>query len=567
VRTYDARHSPLIVGRVPLLPISAITEVFSDPSPLEALKRLIEKEQTVQHALRIASKDLSDALDPWLRGELLQNRSAPLRALAYVDRMASRSTPFGIFAGIGMIETGEAGTLSIDEAARRTCTRADMGLMSEMVEALETGAGRGKISYVTNEAAIIRGDRLYVTNIALTTVHSDGGDATTAQIPVSLKNTAAVQFVRELARTPRMRDDLSGALADRFGVTYEQAERLIERLIEAGVVISELRASPVGDPIAYLRERLRVVDPRTGERLDEAIREAKSLDGTPLSARNAQQYRDVEKSFAALCEQSDECPVQIDMLAPFRGQLPTAVLIEIERLAEYLVRFSRVATMETFRKRFEERYEGSERMVPLLELVDPNIGLGVPDPMGYEELKSSGTERDRVAMRLACEGTRGGLMEIELSEADLEELAPPIGNERLPITTEIAFGIAATSPDALTRGNFELTPAAFVATDGGARSLGRFAHLFDANQQARIREVARLGLEEGAITAELSYVPSSARMYNVTIRPTFFDALLPVGVGEGGDGDTIAPSDLWVGIDRNRFFFMVPLARAPGHSS
>ncbi len=60
--------------------------------------------------------------------------------------------------------------------------------------------------------------------------------------------------------------------------------------------------------------------------------------------------------------------------------------------------------------------------------------------------------------------------------------------------------------------------------------------------------------KRAALTAELSYVLSSARMYNVTIRPAFFDALLPIGVGEISDGDTIAPDDLWVGIDRNRFF-------------
>ncbi len=35
----SARHSPLIAGRVPLLPISAIVEIFADPSPLEALRR------------------------------------------------------------------------------------------------------------------------------------------------------------------------------------------------------------------------------------------------------------------------------------------------------------------------------------------------------------------------------------------------------------------------------------------------------------------------------------------------------------------------------------------------
>ena len=182
--TYDARRSQLVAGRVPLLPISAITEIFSDPSPLDALKRSDQKGAEVRHALRIASKDLSDALDPWLRGEPLRSRKAPLRALAYVDRMASRCTPFGLFAGIGMVETGEAGTLSVDEGARRTCTRIDMGLISDMAAALETGPERGKISYLSNAAAIARGERLYVTNLALTSVVNDGAEATTAQIPV-----------------------------------------------------------------------------------------------------------------------------------------------------------------------------------------------------------------------------------------------------------------------------------------------------------------------------------------------------------------------------------------------
>ena len=43
-------------------------------------------------------------------------------------------------------------------------------------------------------------------------------------------------------------------------------------------------------------------------------------------------------------------------------------------------------------------------------------------------------------------------------------------------------------------------------------------------------------------------------MYNVTIRPAFFDALIPIGVGEASDGETVASDDLWVGIDGQRFF-------------
>ena len=192
------------------------------------------------------------------------------------------------------------------------------------------------------------------------------------------KEHAGDSFVREFARTPRTRDDLAASLAERFDAAREETERVIERLIEAGVLISELRASPVGDPIAYLRERIRIVDPKTGERIDEAIREAKSLDATPVSTRSAQQYRDVEETFVALCEDSKEDPYRSTCFHPFMGSFPRRTR-RSRTVCRYLVRFSRVATMEKFRRRFEERYEGLERMVPLLELVDPNIGLGVPD--------------------------------------------------------------------------------------------------------------------------------------------------------------------------------------------
>jgi len=124
---YDARRLPLVVGRTPLLPIRTITKIFAAEEPLQALRDLLEHEPLVRQAIYVASATLSEAIDAWLAGAPLRNRNTPLRALAYVDRMAWRPTPFGICAGIGIIDVGDGTTLRVDVQGRRTRTRPDMG--------------------------------------------------------------------------------------------------------------------------------------------------------------------------------------------------------------------------------------------------------------------------------------------------------------------------------------------------------------------------------------------------------------------------------------------------------
>jgi lantibiotic biosynthesis protein len=550
-RSLDARRMPLVVGRTPLLPLSAVTGVFSAPEPLAALRNLLESTPLVRQALYVASPSLADAVDAWLRGEKLRNADTPLRALAYVARMAARPTPFGLCAGIGTVDVGENTTLAVDEDGRRTHTRPDMGLIADVMASIESSESKRSVSYVANRAAIERGGRLYVTHVKLANYEASGAE----QRPVSLKNTAAVQLVRELAERPQRYDALAGALAERYDAPVEEAERLLERLIEAGVIISELCVSPVGDPIGYTCERVRAVDAQTALALDAALEAAGQLDATPLTQRTVQSYQAAIERFSALSEKPPEHAVQIDMESPFSGTFGAAILEDAERLADYWVRLAPVLTLKRLRERFQERYEGNERMVPLLELVDPNIGLGVPDAAERQEVNDGA--RDAALMRIACEAARNASEEAELSEADIELIVPPLKqNTASGLTSaEVGFHIAARSSDAIGRGEYLLVPGGLVASSRATRSLGRFGHLFDEPARERMRAVAREdGCESDGLTAELVYAPSTARMYNVAMRPRIFDTEIRVGIGGPPAQDEIAPDDLWVGLKDDRFF-------------
>jgi hypothetical protein len=550
---YDFSSRPLVVARVPSLPIRAATEVLSAPDPLEATREFYRNDGFARTALAVASPSLARAVAEWIDGKANRNSKTPLRALCYLLRMATRPTPFGLFAGVDAVEPGERTTLQLDQnaAVRRSHTRPDMGLMCKLADAFEKSDARERLGYVTNECAFVRGGRLWVTNIALTTYNTDAPVARTEQREVSLKHTDAVAFVRELCRRRETYGRIVAALGERFEAPADAAGRLLDRLIEAGVVISELRASPLGDPVEYLLERFDTLNAPFAPGLRTAMDAAAVLDATPLEERSVDAYLDLQNSFESLLDESPGAAIQTDLRRALTGTLGRTVLDDAALVADSYVRMGRVMLLEAFRSRFLDRYEGQERMVPLLELVDNNVGLGIVDQTSFEE--KDDTERDAFIMRLACDAMRSNAEEIVLEGDLVDRFLPHLDpDDPVPSSLEIGFQIAAGSAQDVEAGNY-LVVAGFTS-DVAAKSLGRFAHVLGDEFETRVRDLVRSAVPEGELVAEFAYAPPFVRSYNVSIRPLLFEHEIRAGIGAPPGGSAISPDDLWVGIQNNRFF-------------
>lgn len=553
-RAYDATALPLVAGRTPLLPVETITAVLESDDCLGALRTLLNRQPVVRQALYVASPSLSDAIDDWLRGAPLKNARAPIKALAYAVRMAFRCTPFGICAGIGLAEAGQdETTLQLETEGRLTQTRPDMGLLLTTGRSLEHSDKRDQVRYVTNRAVLTCGDRLYVANLELVTASDMQAGTRTEQRPVSLRNTLAVQYVREIATEAQSFATIVSRLATRFEAPSDESERFVKRLIEAGILISELRASPIGDPVSYMLHCFERIDEKAAATLQDALSLSAQLDRKPLLERHIEDYRSVHAAFAKLADDRVECATQVDLHAPLVGTLGSNVLCDAALMAEYWMRMGAVATMAKFRQRFIERYEGSDRLVPLLELVDPNVGLGLPDDFEAQEDRGR-VEREATLATIACDALRRGAPEIELSGKDLDTLLPPLRDTSELNSAEVGFHVVASSRDAIGRGDYLVTPAAFPCSDGAARSLGRFASLIGDKGVQRIRDLARATGDRADLLAEFVFAPAESRSYNVVIRPQTTDVEIRLGIGGPGVDDEITPDDLWVGIANDKFY-------------
>lgn len=553
-RAYDLRTNPIVIGRVPVLPLQIALDVLASSDLLSAVRNTCAQYPIVQQALAISSPSLADALDDWLAGRALRNAKTPLRVVAYILRMSTRSTPFGLCAGIGEVAFGESTTLQyFDEAdERRTWTRPDMQLMFTISDAIEKSELRRSVRFATNACVVERGGRLFVTNVALVNHGYSNGMSIAQQRPIALKNTEAVVFVREKCRDGLAFEDIVDSLKMRFSAEEHNAVRLVEQLITAGVLISEFRISPIGDPVSALCERFDALGAPVCEALRAAIADADTLDRMPLQERTRQSYASVRDRFAALSPGESPYSIQIDLRMPLTGELNDRVLADVERFADFCVRSAPVTTLQKMHQSFVERYEGTERLVPLLELIDENTGIGVPDSVSSKERDTS--VRDALLLQWSCEAMRAGTEEVLLDERTFDMLAPQLtDDDRIFPSIEIGFAIAARSREAIDAGEYLIVPGAYSQSDTSVKSFGRLAHMLPPELIERTRELIAREVPPQNINAEFVFSPREHRSYNVAIRPSLCENEIHVGIGSSAS-NTLPLDDLWVGIDDNRFY-------------
>jgi thiopeptide-type bacteriocin biosynthesis protein len=544
---YDGLRTPLVAARTPLMPIETILNLFAADDVSAALREFLASSSLARQAIRISSEALADAVDDWCVNGIPPNAVVPLRALAYVARMSARCTPFGICAGIGVVDIGEQTTLSIDLHGRRALARPDMQIVAELRKAVSEGVNRERIRFVTNEGAFKKGGRLYVANVLL----ANRSHRRTEQRPVSLKETDAVRFVRDIAITPISYKEMSDRLSVQFNVPPTESEKLLDALIEAGIIISELNASPIGDPVSYLFDKFADLDVLLAPNLKQVLTDTGRLGTQAILSGPLDLYEETLRSCEALIKGPPKPAIQVDMHVPFRGDLGCNVLSDVALLGEYFMRMGVERTLKKFKDRFVARYEAGGRLVPLLELVDSNIGLGNPeDP---EFLDEPNPAREALLTRIACDSMRHASMEIELNSDDIDVIAPPLNSRANLQSLELGFHIMATSREAIDRDEYCVVSAGFLGSMGAARSLGRFMHFLgdDAYERAKLLRCAEA---QSAISAELVYAPVNARTYNVFVRPRLIDTEIQVGVVDTSAPDRIDLNDLWVGLDGSHLF-------------
>jgi thiopeptide-type bacteriocin biosynthesis protein len=586
----DFRFAPFFVLRTPLLPFDALEAwaegvsapgAVDDPARLEEavardrallrerLRRLVERPE-VREAVFVASPDLEESLDGWLRdpsGE--RGEKAEMALVRYFERMAGRSTPFGLFAGCATGETGERTVLATAPGSERgRHTRLDMDYLCGLAEALAADPElRPALRHFPNTSIYRAAGRLRYVESRL-----EGG--TRSHHLVAVDGSPYLDAALERAREGARPGEVAAALLELDPeVEAEDAAAFVEELIDSQLLVSELEPPVTGGEaldavLAALREHPAAAD--AAARLEEVRGALRSLDSAPPAADAPARYRRIADTLRDLpAKVALPRLLQVDMTRPGHGAtLGRAVLDEVARGVELLHRIAPAATDErlaAFRAAFTARYEGRE--VPLVEVLDEEIGIGfeasaAPGAEGSPLLqgldfgaaaaaKVSWGARETHLLRLLEEARARGAREVELGPDDVEALA---GGRPAPLPDAFSLraAVAAASQEALDAGDFRVEVGG-AGGPSGARLLGRFCHA-DAELHRRVDEHLRAeeGLRPDAVFAEVVHLPEG-RIGNILFRPVLRGWEIPYLGRSGAPADRCIPvTDLTVSVAGER---------------
>lgn len=533
--------------RTPLLPYDVARKLYA-PDWQSRLKELFESRHDLRLAIRIASPSLARELRKWLSGDAISAR-AQRRLLAYALRASTRTTPYGLFAAISRVDVGDKTTLEV-EAEIHTRTRVDMGWLAEIIaQWRENREFRNKVQVATNDAMLRRGER-YTSYHPLHTRH---GEDQIAYTPITFTATEAVRFLESVMDAPMTLPALATRLGERYGEPPDECFRLLDELWRAGFFIDELGIDPgVADPSQEVLARIEAREPGRTAKVAAVIDALAAIDARSISSRKEEDY-DAADALQIEVLEAAKNGSQTDAVRACSGAMSAALLDDVQMMARLMLHGPSWSLQE-YRKRFEERYEGGTREVPLLELVHPSFGLGPPEPPRHDPLPKDLFERQTLA---AAQAMREDQREIVLDPNALDVLLPKLEEPRLAESFDLGFEVLSSSYDALDRGEYFIASSGFTFAWRAGAGLGRFADMLGSGAQSDLQQIAAQleALHPDAIVAELVASPTWARGLNVSIRPVKHAHRVRVGLlSDESAENTVALNDLVVGLDSVGFY-------------
>jgi thiopeptide-type bacteriocin biosynthesis protein len=580
--------------RTALLPVATLLD-WTEAGPPESARsasevdrdalcrrlRRIVSEPEVQDALFLSSPSIWSAMQAWLASDG-QGDPKLLRTLVkYVQRIAGRATPFGLFAGcsLGRIDNDRDGIdLAVEpiHRARRHCRidyRYVLALTRQLLAREDVRRGcryrlNSSLHRIAGRWRWIARSSTDPARASLETLESD---------PVLL---SLIERARPGARFTDLVDDVNALddrgdrrdRDDRDDARSADAATFVDSLVERQLLVTELTPTVTGDDaLRDLIDQLRAIaSPALADiiaALSAIVDRLDELDRAPIGIAPPR-YEAVGNALAALGVELDPArSLQVDLIKPAPGaRCGRSLMDDVRAAAEVLRRITPEPPdrWQRFRDAFLARYEYRE--VPLMEALDEESGIGpgwwrtrpIEEPALLRGLPFESpstppaahwTAQDAYLLSRVEDARRAGVDVLDLSDEDVERLAsprPPALPDAFSALIVIGQGEPGAADDIDVLVHHVLGPS-------GANMMGRFCH---ADPELRRWVTTHLAAEEAlrpdAVFAEIVHLPDGC-LGNVIARPPLRAFEIPYA-GRSGTGESrqIPVSDLLVTIRGTR---------------
>lgn len=480
---FSARSPFPVLARIPLLPAADSRETVPGVDALLA------------EGMFLASRQVDSEAD--LPGRDRSRMAITRRG--YEIRAQLRPVPHMVFAGVALARfTGQGDTPSLRlGAGHRARTNPSAAWLAAVRDQILTDpAALSALTLTTSNLVTRRGPRLE---------HERPASSDVRPQHVSVRATEATTLIMSLCAAGASASQIPAKAAERWKVPEPVVRAMLTELARDGFLLTDLLPGDITvDPLGYLVGKL-----TPGHRLRASLARLRRLladadgyrPGDPLRLGTLRDARNLADQIS-FCER----PLTADAAADAHVVLPAALAGEAATAAGVLWRAGcGQGPLTRYHERFLERY-GTHRYVPLLDVTDAAIGLGIDAASPDLEPVDHSDRRTKALALLIGRATANGGVEVVVDDADITELADSPPGLSPPRTAEICVRVIAATPEDLAAGRLRLAVCPGGSPDAGT-ALGRFAGLLhvageDCDDAGLVAEVvARPRVSEGAALA------------------------------------------------------------------
>lgn len=492
-------------------------EIIQDPTFMEAVS--ISSQSLYQKLIQVR-EDLDQI------GEAEQ-RKLQQSVMKYWSRMCTRTTPFGLFASVGVAEWSRDPkcliTLNNNKIKRKT--RLDMSYLLQLAMHIEEDAEINcHLKFFPNSSIYMMGDEYRF--LESENIETRQGYKITAVSKSSHLNKILKQAERGVTLI-----ELLDNLCDEYGISDQDAFLYISELVDSQILVSELEPTVTGSEyfnhILNILKRLRSV-PSANQFyriLKQVEKQFQDMDQQIWNSPEA--YTIIVSKLNALGVKPDQNRlIQVDSFSDFSdARLSNKFQNNLKSGINALARLQNPKKnddLQEFIRKFNERYEG--QTVPLSEALDTETGIGYADslssdllelgegvilPETLDSIAASWNQFETWAFKRLNAANSGDIYELELNDETLNQF--PDHQYNMPPSMAVMFRVLEESEgDVLIES---------VGGSSGINLLGRFAHGSEEIHEI-MKEVARKEEERNpdVVFAEIAHLPES-RTGNILQRP------------------------------------------------
>ncbi|PMR63762.1 lantibiotic dehydratase [Streptococcus intermedius] len=503
--------------------------------------------------LLLANPKLYDTLQKYKDGTLKKKRIKKLfeSIYKYYKRSYLRSTPFGLFSetSIGKISEESQLTLSKDTSK---CITLDSQWLVRLVHQMEIEFAN-KLSFIENNANYKFGDRVF----QLYTINNSNLEE------INIKLTKAYQIVSNKCKSNYFSyEEICNTIVANYGNEYrELAEQYVHNLIDNHYLLSNLQKDLLSD-----------FDWDIFLSIIEEVDENKKYINQLLEIRKLiQEYSNkaIGEGISILKEiyilmshiLENDNYLQIDLFSNSEVHFAYSQIKQLENLANFVGNTTKSVSrtyLDDYKDKFIEKY-GVNQEVQLLELFDPNFGIGAPynyshprnDYFEFEPNTCYFTEKEKlIYLSKYVEAVKKHEF---INFEDLDTYYQEIKTSKVEYIQGIELFFDITNEnDKIT---FVLGNIIGNNNLGGAS--GRFSTIdtqIKKYHQTIVSSVEKHESEKGIISCEIVFLPENIRHANVMRTSIERKKVLPIFASTSHR--RVQLDNIYIGIDNTEKFYI-----------